>query len=1140
MLATATLPSTAHNTSLHNPMSAPTPAPAPVQNSNRGNNRHRFRRPRRGAAPAGEAGARTTSQNPDASPPIVSAVTPSSNNNRNANPSSNHAPSEPSGNNRGRGGRRGGFGRGGRRGGAHQPMVNGQRAFGGQLTSTIPSAAASATTAGTLDGEAPAFVPGQPVVQRSSKPAQPPRQRRMSKSQAPDLATRTHEDITNGHYECAICTNEVLPNSKIWTCKTCWTVLHLSCVKKWSKNDASSHQQRTEDGEAAPPRQWRCPGCNLPKDELPTTYNCWCGKEIEPRSIAGLPPHSCGQTCSKPRAGHCPHPCELICHAGPCPPCTAMGPSLPCFCGKEVSTRRCLDTRYDSGWSCEQICGDLLPCGEHTCERPCHEGVCGACEVLIDSRCYCGRVEKPLPCSEREDEKESQQVIPKRAATTAEGESGGTSEHDAPEEEVDAWFGSFNCGAECKRIFDCGNPEHFCEKICHPQELSPAHCPLSPDVVTHCPCGKTPLENLLSEPRSDCSQPIPHCKEQCQKVLPCGHLCPRICHEGECPPCFETTSISCRCGRTTVDTLCHQGVEEKPSCMRVCRSTLNCGRHECGEHCCPGEKKAAERQANKRKHRPLNAGPRPTEDEIEAEHICLKVCGRPLKCGNHFCAELCHKGPCKSCLEAVFGEISCHCGRTILYPPQPCGTQPPECRYDCTRPNPCGHPQVKHQCHGDTEPCPKCPFLMEKPCVCGKKSLKNQPCWFTEVRCGLPCGKKLKCGIHTCQKTCHRPGQCEDATTPCTQPCGRPKTVCEHTCSDPCHAPYPCKEIAPCQAKTFITCPCQHQKQAVKCLASKSSPGNTTKTLECNDECLKLQRNAKLAAALNIDPASHVDDHVPYSSTVLDFYASNTKFAQTYEREFRVFAADENEKRLRFKPMQANQRAFIHALAEDFGLDSESQDPEPHRHVLVFKTPRFVSAPLKTIGQCVKLRPAPAPAPSALASSSATRNAQEPFNAILLVDARFGLTIDEITTELNSDFKAVAADLDITFLQSGEVVLKPSLASWHQKLETTLQTLKPTVTRKLKISGLAKDTMLCTVQSDDSITRREHDDPNAAAAASGWSQVAKGVGASARKLEKEKSVSSRSQFTVLGKVKEKVMVEGMGVDDWEKEVEGWE
>jgi len=146
--------------------------------------------------------------------------------------------------------------------------------------------------------------------------------------------------------------------------------------------------------------------------------------------------------------------------------------------------------------------------------------------------------------------------------------------------------------------------------------------------------------------------------------------------------------------------------------------------------------------------------------------------------------DLCHKGPCRSCLEAVFEDISCACGRTVLQPPQPCGSQAPPCHFDCTRRTTCQHPPTKHQCHPDTVSCPKCSYLVEKPCICGKRTLKNQPCWFTEVRCGLPCGKKLKCGNHFCQLQCHRHGQCEDSASPCTQLCGRVRQSCEHMCSD--------------------------------------------------------------------------------------------------------------------------------------------------------------------------------------------------------------------------------------------------------------------------------------------------------------------------------------------------------------------
>jgi transcriptional repressor NF-X1 len=50
------------------------------------------------------------------------------------------------------------------------------------------------------------------------------------------------------------------------------------------------------------------------------------------------------------------------------------------------------------------------------------------------------------------------------------------------------------------------------------------------------------------------------------------------------------------------------------------------------------------------------------------------MCGRLLTCQKHFCEQLCHRGSCNSCLEAIFEEIACACGRTRLYPPQPVRT----------------------------------------------------------------------------------------------------------------------------------------------------------------------------------------------------------------------------------------------------------------------------------------------------------------------------------------------------------------------------------------------------------------------------------------------------------------------------------
>lgn len=969
------------------------------------------------------------------------------------------------------------------------------RTFGGQLTR--------------LHADAPAFVPASVLSENSSvtsgsqpipsrlrshnhnhAPKPHPRaKRRLSRSTAPDITTRTHEDVANGIYECAICTNEVTRNSKIWSCRTCWTVFHIGCIKKWAKNEGAGvpHNNRNEDENAA--RQWRCPGCNLPKDSMPSTYACWCEKEMDPKVMSGLPPHSCGQTCGRRRAfpKKCPHPCDLLCHAGPCPPCTHMGTLQSCFCGKEASTRKCSETNYGAGWSCEQVCGDIMPCGEHNCPRSCHEGLCGACEEVVEAKCYCGKVKKCMKCCDAGEEKESYD-----------------------------WIGTFDCGEVCETEMDCG--EHHCEKKCHPRTEKTPHCPRSPDVVSTCPCGKTSLDVLKAPTRIFCKDAIPNCDKKCEKQLGCGHLCPQVCHSGECAPCFLKVQIICRCGRNTFDTMCHFGDVEPPQCLRTCKATLNCGRHECGERCCTGEKKAFERQATKRKLKPLGMAGR-IDEGIEAEHICTRTCGRLLKCGNHTCPDLCHKGPCNTCREAIFEDILCDCGGTTLQAPLPCGTQPPLCTFLCRRPKNCGHPQVAHNCHFEDGGCPSCPYLTEKSCLCSKKTLKNQPCWRTDVLCGLTCGNTLKCGSHTCQKTCHRPGDCEDAAIHCSQQCGKAKKSCGHPCEKLCHAPSACKEDKPCPFKVMITCDCQRKKEEVRCNARASAPDPPGRhnSLKCDEECARLERNRGLAAALHI-PDDHLDEHVPYSTATLKTYLEDVTWAHKQEEVLRLFAGDDQEKRLRLPPMKGRQRGFIHSISEDFGFDSESLDPEPHRHVLLFKTPKFVSAPMKTLAQAARIRRA-ALAVAAPVAAALERKADEVrtlYNGFLLVKPRFALTEEELRPHLAKT--AGNTDWDVVFLTAEDAIALLPSKSWEtsEQLTTLLTSLHPTVAAEIMKHNLATLLSLCLFERSWTDVKIIHQQGvQEPANTNGWSQVAARRSASTQ-APQVKTVVQRPVYTVLG------------------------
>lgn len=317
----------------------------------------------------------------------------------------------------------------------------------------------------------------------------------------------------------------------------------------------------------------------------------------------------------------------------------------------------------------------------------------------------------------------------------------------------------------------------------------------------------------------------------------------------------------------------------------------------------------------------------------------------------------------------------------------------------------------------------------------------------------------------------------------------------------------------------IITCDCQHLKQEIRCNASKTSEGNSKKALKCDEECARLERNRKLALALNIDPEAHKDDHVPYSAETLRMFQEHAKWAQTQEREFRVFAADEAERRLRFKPMPANQRAFVHALADDFGFDSESMDPEPHRHVAVFKTPKFVMAPMKTLAECVRIRTTVEASSLSIAEAQKKlRASNEPYNGILLSHPRFGLTLEELRADfagvLNS---APALSFEISFLPSEEIVLKarpatPSLSISGPSIEASLKALKPALASLTTAKHLAFNLQLCTLDPSLNILRREVD---SAADSEGWSQVA-AKAAAPRTAPRQVALGTKSVYTVLG------------------------
>ena len=294
--------------------------------------------------------------------------------------------------------------------------------------------------------------------------------------------------------------------------------------------------------------------------------------------------------------------------------------------------------------------------------------------------------------------------------------------------------------------------------------------------------------------------------------------------------------------------------------------------------------------------------------------------------------------------------------------------------------------------------------------------------------------------------------------------------------------------------------------------------------------------------ALNISDA-HTDDHVPYSSTTLSLYQEDQAWAHQQEEVLRIFAADEEERRLRLKPMRAHQRAFIHSLGEDFGFDSESVDPEPHRHVLLFKTPKFVAAPMKTITQALRVQrlnnqsSVPAQPTKVANANVASQVASARNNGFILTSPRFALTIDELQPHVVQ--AAPQTHFDIRFLPDNSVALIPT--------ETTQPQL-PALKTALDIQLIKKASLAASVQlsaiDDTSPDWKVLSVQSAGVGEAGWSQVA-AKNASAARAPVQKAVGERPIYTVLGSrlaeaKRKKLMEEKLKeevVDDWEQEAE---
>ncbi|KAI5660308.1 hypothetical protein M9H77_29101 [Catharanthus roseus] len=761
----------------------------------------------------------------------------------------------------------------------------------------------------------------------------------------PLLVQEIQDKLTRNAVECMICYDMVRRSAPIWSCSGCFSIFHLSCIKKWARAPTSVDLS----AEKSQGFNWRCPGCQAVQliSSKEIRYVCFCGKRHDPPSDLYLTPHSCGEPCGKPlekeipgagmsKDDLCPHLCVLQCHPGPCPPCRAFAPPRRCPCGKKVITTRCSDRK--SVLTCGQICDKPLECGRHRCKRICHVGPCDPCQVLFNASCFCQKKTEVVLCGDM-----------------------------ALKGEIRVENGVFSCNSTCEKKLNCGN--HACLEICHPGPCG--ECSMLPSKIKTCCCGKTSLK----EKRESCVDPVPTCSETCEKLLPCGvHRCKEMCHSGACAPCPILVTQKCRCGSTSRTVECYktQLENEKFTCDKPCGRKKTCGRHRCSERCCP--------LSSSNSSGAVNWDP----------HFCSMPCGKKLRCGQHSCPSLCHSGHCPPCLETIFTDLTCACGRTSIPPPLPCGTPSPSCQYPCSVPQPCGHSST-HSCHfGD---CPPCTIPIAKECIGGHVVLRNIPCGSKDIRCNKLCGKTRQCGLHACARTCHPP-PCDCPTEPavgsrasCGQTCGAPRRDCRHTCSALCHPSAPCPDLR-CEFPVTISCSCGRITANVPCDAGGNNSGYTADTvleasilhklpaplqpiegtvkvplgqrkLMCDEECSKMERKKVLAdafgvAAPNLE-ALHFGETSVVSEVLSDLLRRDPKWVLSVEERCKYLVLGRGRGGLNalkvhvFCPMLKEKRDAVRLIAERWKLSVNAAGWEPKRFVVVHVTPKS-KAPVRMLG----------------------------------------------------------------------------------------------------------------------------------------------------------------------------------------------
>jgi len=141
-----------------------------------------------------------------------------------------------------------------------------------------------------------------------------------------------------------------------------------------------------------------------------------------------------------------------------------------------------------------------------------------------------------------------------------------------------------SCGNSCSRSRACVHP---CPLPCHPGPCPP--CMVT--IQNPCHCGRDVIALVCSRanPTTGGKVGLPasrSCGRKCGKSLSCrNHLCPELCHDGECPPCSVTEQASCWCGKETKLLACGEADAKECNILTTDGEESWTGKFGCNKTC---------------------------------------------------------------------------------------------------------------------------------------------------------------------------------------------------------------------------------------------------------------------------------------------------------------------------------------------------------------------------------------------------------------------------------------------------------------------------------------------------------------------------------------------------------------------------